>query len=212
MKLSIEVIILGIGCAGLLFTLIGGMMTYIRAKKAGILKFRFPAKALIVSNLLVMLCYGLITISSATDAREVRQVLAEAQTEGSAAFLRAENDNATIVLDEERYIAWKTEDYQKKAGENQKRVYGYLGVTLCWSCMLMLRFGFVTKKGWYAMAEQKPRHLIPEEKDGELLFFLGNAAGVPLLRIRNIPENREKYAILLNKDETDEEKTGIHFA
>lgn len=206
MKMSVELVILGIGCAAMLYVLIGGIMTFVIAKRDGILKFRSPSKKLLIAYLLVLICHGEVALSYASYAREARQVLAEAQTEGSEAFRRAENDTISIVLDEARYIERKTAQYQEKADKNQGRAYGYLGAFLCYGCCLLLLHGFVTKKGWYALTERKPRRLIPEEKDGELRFFTEKAVDKPLLRVPDTPENREKFAALLNKDETNEKK------
>lgn len=195
-----------IGCIGLLFVLVGGTMTYVRAKRAGILKFRVPSRTLLLSYLLVVLLNGCISMIFASDAAKARQVLADAQMMGSQAFLQAENDTATVVLDEERYVEQKAGQYQRKADENQGKAYGYLGAALCYGCTLLLWMGFVTKEGWLGMTERKPRRLIPAEKDHELQFFIGKTKDKPLLRVPDTPENREKYAALLDRDEKDEKE------
>lgn len=206
MKIGLGIAIMMIGFAGILFVLIGGAMTFVRAKQDGILKLCFPAKGLTICYLIVMLLHGFIAVSSASEAAKARQVLTEAQTAGAEAFLRAENDTVSVILDEERYIERKAAQYQEKADDNQGKAYGYFGAFLCYCCCFLLLFGFVTAKGYYSMAEQKPRRLIPEEKDGELRFFTERAVDKPLLRVPDTPENREKYAALLNKDEPDEKQ------
>lgn len=211
MKIGLALVILGIGCASMLFVLIGGILTLVRARKDGILKLCFPGKVLLIAYLLVLICHGEVVLSSASYVHEVRQVLAEAQTVGADAFRRAENDSISIILDEGRYIELKTVQYQEKADKYQGKAYGYLGAFLCYGCCLMLLCGFVTKKGWYALTTLKPCRLLPEERNGELLFFTERSAGTdkPLLRVKDTPENREKFAALLDKDETNEKENTI---
>lgn len=214
MRIGVGIFFLVLGCVGALYVLVSGAITYSKAKREGILKFRFPAKVLIMYFIFLILFLGVRALDSAAAAGKAQQVLAEAQTRGADAFLRAEDDRASVILDEERFIERKTLYYQKKAEEEQGNAYGFLGEMLLWSSLLVLNLGFVTEKGYYAMTARKPRRLLPEEKDGFLLLFTERSAGTdkPLLRVPDTLENREKYAVLLNKDETNEEETGIYFA
>lgn len=201
-----DIILICLMTAAVLWFAVSSVISRVRAKRAGIIRVKFPANTKVfVCHLICSAIWILLTVTSTVDLPELKKKVDDLQRLGFTQFhmeyynLGVKNP---VSSETEQYATEKLlSEYRGKYDRERNRTELQALCSLGFAVAALFNGAYITKKGVFMFGDIKPRNTAVTVEDKMLCFQSKGKLEYTMLRLPASEENLLLYAELMGKGE-----------
>lgn len=201
-----DIILICLMTAAVLWFAVSSVISRVRAKRAGIIRVKFPVNTKVfVCHVVCSAIWILLTVTSAVELPELKKQVDDLQRLGFLDFHKEYYGMTFITPDSpwdeqaatEKLLNKYREKYDRERNLTELRVL----CALCFGIAALFNGAYITKKGVFMFGHIKPRNTAVTVEDKMLCFQSKGKLEYTMLRLPASEENLLLYAELMGKGE-----------
>lgn len=196
--------------AAVLWFVVSSVVTRVRAKKAGIIRVKFPANT---TPFVCMAICAALNITAAVgryiEMPELKKEMDDLQRLGFIQFHKEYYNlgvkNPVPPETEQSATEKLLSEYREKYDRKRHMVIIQTGAAICCSAAVLFNGAYITQKGVFMFGDTKPRNTAAKVEDGMLCFQSKGKHEYTMLKLPATEENLRLYSEFMT-----EEKIQIH--
>lgn len=202
-----DIILICLMTAAVLWLAASSVISRVKAKRAGIIRVKFPANTkTFVLHLICSALWILLTVTSAVDLPELKKKVDDLQRLGFLDFHKEYYDMTFITPDSpwdeqastEKLLSEFRGKYDRERNLTELRTLCAIGFAVA----ALFNGAYITKKGVFMFGDLNPRNTAVKVEDGMLCFISQGKLEYAMLRLPASEENLRLYSEFIAK-ETD---------
>lgn len=193
-----DIILICLAAAVVLWFAVFSVISRVKAKRAGIIRVKFPANSkTFVCNLVCSALWIIITVSDAGQCAEYKETMDAVRTLGFQKYHKEYlNWDVTPIPPETEQSATEElfNEYREKYDRERNRQELRTLCTITFGIAALFNGAYITKKGIVMFGDLKPRDTAAKVEDGMLCFNSRGKREYTVLRLPASEENLRLYS------------------